>query len=287
MSSRTNSKQPIAWVDGGVDYLTCSYTPKAKLTRLRHYIARAQSQEEQAGNMIRQWGMSGYLGYHVGGLEYGWRGDSVLVRLSGQTAQTWWRRFGRIASNCSRIDLQETCIWEEEIKTTLSRHWHQMKKWAAGRGNAPALKLISGENGPETLYSGKRASDVYLRAYNRFAKTKDNRFAGHLRYEVEFKNWKAKQVLDVMLRSKNHHVECASRCLGMFRDRGAGIAMKLASPTILHCPQRSSDAYKRLRWLENQVQGAVLELIAMGYYEETIEALGLSRESRRASWCNN
>jgi DNA relaxase NicK len=267
--------------------LTCSYTPKAKLTRLRHYIASAQSAEEKAGNITRNWGMSGYLGYHVGGLEYGWRGDGVLVRLSGPTAQTWWRRFGRISSNCSRIDLQETFIWDEEVKTTLARHWKQMRRWASGREKAPALKLISGEHGPETLYSGKRASDIYLRAYNRLAKTKDNRFAGHLRYEVEFKNLKAKLVLDTMLRSKDHHAECASRCLGMFRNRGACLRMPFDSPTILHCPGRTSDADKRLEWLRNQVRGPVLELIALGYYDETLEALGLSELRAHDSWSNN
>jgi len=217
---RENEPRPVAWVDRGVDYLTCTYGPKAKLTRLRHYIARCEALETAHGNIARNWGMSGYLGYHCGGLEYGWRGDGVIVRLSGPTAQEWWRRFGKLASNCSRIDVQETVIWDETIALTLARHWKEMRAWSKLRKKAPALKLISGELGPETIYSGKRSSDVYLRAYNRFAKTMDHRFRGHLRYEVEFKAERARFVLGELLRSKSADDVCTSHCLEMFRVRG-------------------------------------------------------------------
>lgn len=278
---------PVAWIDRGVDYLTCTYGPRAKLTRLRLSIARCEAQETSFGNITKQWGMSGYLGYRCGGLEYGWRGDGVIVRLSGPTAQTWWRRFGRLATNASRIDLQETVLWDEPIPTTLSRHWKEMRAWSNSRRNAPALKLISGEDGPETIYSGKRASDIYLRAYNRFAKTKDQRFLGHLRYEVEFKSHRARFVLGQMLRSKDADNECTSQCLTMFRNRGCGLPEPEYRPASLRSQIRSNDVDKRLTWLRNQVQCTVQELRALGYEREVLEALGFLDRKTWTTWSNN
>jgi DNA relaxase NicK len=158
----------------------------------------------------------------------------------------------------------------------IKKHWSEMRAWSAERVRSPDLKLIVGQHGPETLYSGRRSSDVYLRCYDRGAKAKDERFAGHLRYEVEFKSHRARFILSQMLRSESDHLECAAQCLKMFRDRGCRLPAPKQPASLFQCPPRTTDVDKRLTWLRNQVQCTVQSLVALGYLSETLDALGLN-----------
>jgi hypothetical protein len=78
---------PMPVVDGGVDYLTCTFTPESKLTQLEFLVARTKFIETQKGNFESPWAMAGFTGWRVGGLEFGLRHDGVLVRLSGEVAR--------------------------------------------------------------------------------------------------------------------------------------------------------------------------------------------------------
>jgi DNA relaxase NicK len=220
---------PVASVDSGVDYLTCTYKPTAALTRLKFYLTRLEREELNAGFFSRPWNMYGYRGFRVGGLNYGWRDDSVIVRLESEVAQRWWRRFGKLASNCSRIDVQDTWTYEEKPSVVLREHWRTMVAWWKEKKGRPKPREIGGPTGIETIYSGERVSDMYLRVYDRWSKKKDKAYQGHVRYEVEVKGDRAMQLLQSLLPVRRHEVAAAGQCHELFRARGC------SPPTQIHC----------------------------------------------------
>lgn len=262
-------------MDSGVDYLTCTYKPQAALTRLKFYLSRAENEERSAGNFVREWHLCGYRGYRVGGLNYGWRNDGVIVRLEGTTAQRWWRRFGALASNCSRIDVQDTWVYDAEPSEVLQFHWGEMVEWWNARKGRPKPREIGGPTGLETIYSGERVSDIYLRVYDRFKKKKQAEFKGHVRYEAEIKGDRALQMLTHLVPIRRYEYASACECLHLFRKRGCSPPSPLQSSTSLRCAPRLVDVSRRLSWLRNGVRPAVEELIEYGYRPQVLEALGL------------
>src|SRR3569832_2611175 len=97
--------RPLAYLDFGVDYLTCSYNDTVDGTRLSFFLNRIIASEQKEGNFLKKWGFNGYLGHQVGGLQFGTRHDGLLVKLSGPTAQRWWRRLGYMSTFCCRFVL--------------------------------------------------------------------------------------------------------------------------------------------------------------------------------------
>jgi DNA relaxase NicK len=266
---------PMPVVDGGVDYLTCTFKPESKLTQLEFLLARLKAIEVQKGNFESPWGMAGFTGWRVGGLEWGIRDDGLLVRLSGEVARDWWPKFGKLASNCSRIDLQQTIMVAEDWPNTIRKHWQEMRSWWQGNVHRPEPKVIAGPTGPQTIYSGKRTSDVFMRVYHRGSKAGLEDRQGHVRYEVELKRDRAADVLALLLRSEIPGEVICSQCCTMLSARGCRLALKYDVPSCSHVAPSKSDADRCLSWLRNAVRPSVEKLIASGRKEETLAALGL------------
>jgi len=278
---------PTAVVDGGVDYLTCSYSPQANITRLLFYIARVERLELANGGMSKHWGMSGYRGARVGGLEYGHRHDGAIVRLSGSTAQRWWRRFLFVSTNCSRIDLQWTMTYIEQPHRVIEMQFRNMRRLWATKKRFPEPKLISGPNGGESIKSGDRSSGVFLRAYHRGAKKGLEACQGHIRYEVEYKSDAARALSSELLHMKSITGRVEAECLGRFAGRGCRFTKSYDVPHLYRCNNVHNDVERSLAWLTNAVQPTVLGLIALGHGKKVLEALGLAEQKQPADFTQN
>jgi len=278
---------PTNYPNAGVDYLTCTYNPQANHTRLLFYLGACEREELSRGGLSRKWGMAGYIGARAGGLEWGSKSDGVIIRLSGETARSWWSKFGKLASNCSRIDLQQTVTYDEAPHRTITRHYKELRKWNSKHRRPMEVKLWSGDHGAEATYSGKRVSDSYLRCYHRGSKPECSQEQGHVRYEVELKNQRARQALQGLLGSDNPEVTASATVRRMFCDRGLRLCWKEGCALTFVTPIKSGDAQKRLRWLRDAIRPAVQNLIEHGYRDEVIEALGLMDQAQAdKEWSN-
>lgn len=265
---------PIAIVDAGVDYLTCTFNDEADHTRLQARIHRTHREEQREGNKVSEWRLSGYQGQRVGGLEWGYRHDGAIVRLSGFSAQQYWRRFGKLASNCSRIDLQVTCIYEEEWAKTIARHWSQMKRHYAKRKGRPEPKVIRGPHGPETIYSGRRVSDVFLRLYHRGSRPGFAKCQGHVRYELELKGVLSRIALSELARSQSAEELQDALVRGHFANRGCCLEWSNKDMSRIRGPMKSSDVDRRLAWFRKAVRPSIQFIIEAGRGDEIADALG-------------
>ena len=232
--------------------------------------------------MHRKWGTSGYLGVHVGGLEYGHRADGAIVRLSGPTAKRWFRRFVYVATNVSRIDLQWTMVYEEEPHVVIETQFDLMRKLWSTKKRWPEPKLILGPNGGESIKSGNRQSDVFLRAYHRGARKGFEHAAGHIRYEVEFKNGAARSIAQSLMPHRTASSRIEAQCLTRFRNRGCALPISDNVPHLYRCTRNPGDVHRSLEWLRGSVQSTVQRLVNLGYEAEVLDALGLNRASTRS-----
>ena len=278
---------PANYPNAGVDYLTCTYNPQANHTRLLFYLGACEREELDRGGLSRRWGMAGYIGAHAGGLEWGSKSDGVIVRLSGETARSWWAKFGKLASNCSRIDLQQTVVYDEPPHRTINRHFKELRKWNKTHRKPMTAKLWCGDQGAEAMFSGKRVSDSYLRCYHRGSKPECSHEQGHLRYEVELKNSRARQALQGLLASDNPEAVTRATVGQMFSARGVRLTWQEGCTLTFVTPIKNDDAGKRLRWLRDAIRPAVQNLIEHGYRDEVVEALGLMDQAQAdKDWSN-
>lgn len=269
------STSPIAIVDCGVDWLTCTFGDTANHPRLEASIRRARRVEKAEGNIVHQWGFSGYKGERIAGLEWGYRHDGAIVRLSGFSAQRWWKRFGKLSTNCSRIDVQTTVVYDEHWTRTMRRHWREARHWSIERKHRPRAKAVTGLDGPETIYSGQRVSDIFLRCYHRGSKKGCEKALGHIRYETELKADRGKFALSSLLSCTNADSECGAMTWSNFTNRGYSLKWPVISHQPYSCHRSDSDSQRRLKWLRKQVRPTVEFLVASGLAAECIDALGL------------
>jgi DNA relaxase NicK len=232
--------------------------------------------EQHAGNLVRVWGGLGYKGEKVAGLEYGYRHDGAIVRLEGFTAKRWWKRFGAIATNCSRIDLQTTLIYGEHWSKTMKRHWRQSRRWYKERRQRPKPKAVQGIDGPETIYSGQRVSDVFLRCYHRGSKKGCEHAQGHIRYEAELKAHRGKATLAGLLSSSDATHDCASQVWTNFTNRGYSLMWPNVDQQHFVCDRIPADLERRLTWLRKQVRPTVEFMLQSGRMADCLDALGLA-----------
>jgi DNA relaxase NicK len=139
------------------------------------------------GFQRKGWGMAGFSGFQSQGVQYGKRQHEVIVRLSGDLAHTHWRVLYALANSCTRLDFECTTTSDECPARRVSRAYSQAVRHARRKKKGPAVTIVRCTTGGSTCYLGKRQSVVFGRIYDKEAESKDKRYLGAVRYELEMK----------------------------------------------------------------------------------------------------
>lgn len=265
--------------ESGVDWLTVTSLTPNKRFRLE---TRAQSllrKLKRDGDDERAWAMSGFQGFICSGLQLGWRGEDVIVRLTGETAFEHWKRFLHASDNCSRIDLQVTVRTENDVQEAIHRHYKEAKRHSAKLKRGPKVSVYSSSDDATTLYLGDRSSDVFGRCYNKGKEAKLDYYDRTIRYEAELKNDAAFLMAKRLAASSDPSLEIATYVSTFFRDRGCHLNYQWTGTVRLCRPRSRSTAQRRLTWLRENVRGSVMWLMDRGLEQEVMSALGLDAES--------
>lgn len=271
------SSASVTVLDAGIDYLTATFLSPDLMPKATLRVVQVLRSEQAKGNQIKPWGMSGFTGYKCGGLQSGMRDDGLIVRLSGDTAQDHWRKFARLASNVSRIDVQTTVRNERGPSRTIQKHYREMRAKYRLFKRWPEPKLIVSPRGAQTLYSGQRSSSVFLRIYDKGEESKMDHLQGAVRYECEFKGEKATCVAESIIAEMNSARAAMSHCIRLARIRGCRLEWtSIAEPRLRRGPCQPSDDRRSLDWLEVACRRTVQRLIDSGKGAEVFSALGIS-----------
>jgi hypothetical protein len=259
----------------GIDWITVTAKSKKRCIALAEKAATLLRSEVHSGNFRKPWGMSGFSGFKAGSVQLGRRNDEVMVRVSGDLAHTNWRELYEISDNCSRIDLECTSRNTSDARRRIRRHWKEARRFGSQRRRAPFVGHFSGNDESETLYLGRRVSDIFIRIYDKGRQSKLEHFSNSVRYEVELKGERARAMAFDLSRTNSEMSTVISRVAGFLAKRG------------VHCPQHWAAAYhsgiarmppdraRYLAWLTTAVRPSTLAVVSMGGLVEVLEALGL------------
>jgi hypothetical protein len=175
-------------LQSGIDWITVTTADPHRGLHLALWASGLLTHQLRLGNIRKPWGMSGFKGHQVGQVQLGHRGDECILRLSSETAATNWRKAYQLSENCSRIDLQVTHRDHRCARSRIRKHYREALRHSAKQKRGPFVTLITGNDGSDTLYLGRRESNIYCRIYAKGVESKDRYLEESVRYEVEIKN---------------------------------------------------------------------------------------------------
>jgi len=263
----------------GVDWLTITAnTPERKRSILLRFLKHEEALRLM-GETRKPWKWRGYDGCMIGGMRWATRADSDILILTGQDAQALWRIYAHLSTNCSRIDLAVTA----RTHKCYPRLLHAYKAWLNVNGSALAKRCTTIERVDGigmTLNVGNRLSDQFGRVYDKGAEQNSPLDIHRLwRYEVEFKDERAKSVLAQLISDKGREEFPFNICSTVhvwFDQRDIPPVFQKNGQTLcLELQARVTDVSQKLAWLSKQVRPAVSMLKGDGYLEQVLIALGL------------
>lgn len=171
----------------GLDWLTLVSADDGVMEKWHQCIATQFVDRKLWKENSKTRNVMGYVGPQFEGLFIGSRPDGHMVRVSSDTARWVGHDLLRRGGRASRIDLQIT-VWLGGIQDAFLRSdFVTACQHKYGRGSPPRIAIIDTNRGPEGVTIGSRASESYGRIYDKQKESKEERYEGCLRYEVEFK----------------------------------------------------------------------------------------------------
>lgn len=268
-------------VDASCDYITLTAKHGTSEARTLDAIYDGLRFAEQFHGMNET--ASQALGYHgtvVGNMFLGSSQHGTMLRASGGAAHTVLETihaFGE-ALHVTRLDCQITVDVETDAKELPVYIRAQVVKRQAETGlrNPPRTTIIDSGGHGDSISIGKRASQIFVRIYDKTREMKAEGPPWLWRYEVELKSHHANKALEAIL---NH----ATATAGAYAVADAYLASRLVPQfwqpastfTVPAFEHAKTGEDKKLKWLARTVRPTVSALVKRGLRREVQQALWL------------
>jgi DNA relaxase NicK len=274
-------------IEAQCDWVTAGWEEGPAADRAEAWIFGMQAREAREGARATPFRLMGFEGSAVGRVRSGRRADTLLLQLSGDLAERHLGTVAERADRISRIDLAVTVRLDPCDPFLGETTYAQATNWREEHPAAAMPWIVQDGDGGCTAYVGHRASDRFLRVYNKEAECKaagDAAQAGHYRacwrYELE---------------SKGSAAISLARAAAAASDRARYVRQYLHKYTTQHGIEprfdidgssvlvpgfrRRSDAESRLAWIRRSVNPAIVSLLEVKDRGDILEALGLAETS--------
>lgn len=271
-------QRPEVWeiYDVGVDWLTLSAPEGGPALALHDKGRELLKREMENGGTAKASGFEGYKGTMVNDLFVGWRIDGAVVRCGGRAAGEYWHDLAKVWAHATRLDVRVDARLNGDTEGYIPYVAHARRRPRAANGREARARLILGFGFGDSLLVGSRSAMRYGRLYDKASESGDARYARVLRWECEFKDLMAVEVLNRLVRSQDWTQEVLALVETQFRTWGYPPPWKGTGATVSCQVDRSpSDAAKGMKWLVNSVAPAVERLSVHFTREELLRALGL------------
>lgn len=269
-------------VSAGVDWITVTTPDSASSAQLAMHIGGIVDYQRQRGAIEKAWGMSGFTGFRVGEVEFGTRGDEMMVRLMSNAALNSWRRVYELGGSTTRLDLQVTVEMGADCQDLVWDYYRRANLKSAEKARGPRNRVILGNDGGATLYCGDRTSNRFGRCYAKGPQSKLQLYKTCLRFEVQYNGKLAKVISRKLFDAKVENVFALQRSVGFFQERIGRLPIRTGAVIKDSCSRTRSNVRKKLDWLQEGVKPSVQLLIELGYRLEVLRALGLSNNEEGA-----
>lgn len=268
-----------------VDWLTVTVKDQHKQGLLADEVNRLMAIRKDQGYTQKTWSFKGYNGWLCGGIRWGSRDDGSIVMLSGEEAELNWPVVLTWCDNCTRVDLAVTVTLLEPRKGIAKDAYDMLTLDGTSKTKGPRkMSLVVNNQGGETFYIGSRASDQFGRLYDKGAESGDNcdiPIGLIWRYEVEFKQYRAKriaaQLLEAAKETDDYHQQIGQTVYKWYLSRGVSPIFPAYNelPFSTQTYAKVTDDDVTLRWLSTSVAPSVKRLGENGKGQQVLEALGL------------
>jgi len=210
-------------------------------------------------------------------------GRYIAILQGSRAAEAWQTMYSKTC-NVSRVDL--ACdVWLDESLDVVGKLARKVlnPKYETIFSFRHIAGKAGGEGRPstgETLYCGSRSSDAYGRVYDKGKQTKTAEAGRWFRYEVEYKDNAARQIVEVANKQDSEQLGAwvNTQVYAWFVSRGIkpvfGKLTAVKEFRVRAFIRRTTDD-KKVAWLRSQVKPTVEYLFEMGLGERAIDALGL------------
>lgn len=268
-------------VYASVDWLTLT-TGADDDAQPAYELARSLAvEQESAGQQIRTWGAHGYKGFGTPHLRAGEKDGDVLVELSGELADRYWRMFLGYAKSISRIDTYVDV-----------RHAHSVAGLAEQAYYAPGVRIIPhlppihkslvvGSDGGSTCYVGKLGGRRLGRLYDKHVESRGDFPPGTWRYELQERSPISGVVARGINRTDDVPRSVAAHVHHFYSVHGIEPWFQSDSDLVpgQHGKSRS-DVSAWLNWVRSQVAPGVRRWSRRGHADAIRAALALDEERR-------
>jgi hypothetical protein len=184
----------LSIASAGIDYLTLTSTNQATKRDMSRYFGGLIAADLKLGHKVIAGGAYGFYGKRTKHGLLAEKRERTMLQVSGAAAMRTFKLV-RLGDNCTRLDIQVTLrVTPGAVGSLLALVAQAARSAPALRGKKPKVKNTDGDNGTETVYIGKRASDIFIRCYDKYEESGKEEYKDCVRFEVELKGKTAKAV---------------------------------------------------------------------------------------------
>lgn len=260
----------------GIDYLTATAFRTPKHHDFREVTETILERVIREGNEVSTWRANGYHGRRAGGVAVGVRHDTWIARLSSDDARESWREVYQRASNVSRLDVQVTFRLDEPDIDFFHRQRLRALASRTKRGRRSNVTLITSSLDGDSLYLGKRTSDLYARCYDKGREEKSASAGVLVRQELEYKRDRAKDAAEQIYRAASEVTETHQLVSSFFKTHAIQTIQNDAKREV-GARGRTTSIDAKLAWLRTAVAPSISFLITHDRLSDTLTALGLDK----------
>lgn len=256
----------------GVDYITATARTDDHRQAFHAIGKQLCAEEEKQGSAVRPWRFSGYRGLTADGVSWGVRPEDTIIRLSSNLASEFWTMVFPNSDNVSRLDVQVTVKEVAPVTKVLQSIRRSTHRGKPGRGRPSKYHFHVERAGPTAITIGSRASDVYLRAYDKGVESGLEYYANTLRYEAELKGRQARHVAAELAASSHPETWIAAYICRIFSTKTHRRPYPDRYQHLISAPPRPLSRRDSLRWHLIHLEGLIEKRIA-GSSRPALEAL--------------
>lgn len=263
-------------VDASIDWITFVTVTEFESNDLVKWIDKQAQLNTDLEDITEPWRGLGYIGFRKGPFKWGVRGrDEAIAIISGSIAPIGllWSEIG--IGHPTRVDLQVT-VQLEKPNRNVARETYADQETQNLSGRKPRyIKLLASPSG-ETVYVGRRTSNVMLRLYDKSFDYGETKSGQIWRYEVEYKGRAAGKALTQVRRSNDVVQAVSGMVFAEYVKRGVRPRFRSDNQiSAIEVSAEISTLQTKIRWLEKGVSPVVAQLCNAGYEMEVLTALKL------------
>ena len=248
-------------VDAGIDYLRVTSQDRKRQEQMFEYFRNIAVMDEKQGYEVKPGGVFGFWGKKSRHALWGVRNDWALVQSTGRFAKAGLK-MAMSGIQASRIDIQMTYRLESgEVSEAVREAYEDACMATPGAHRPRAVKLIEERHKAQTVYIGKRSSDIFVRIYDKFQESGKVEYERCIRFEVEIKGRAAKQLWNRMALGSDGIGFLLHLLYEVLRERGITLPEDNFdnAPSMVFKKEPTADE-SRIAWLARSVAPTVSKL---------------------------